>query len=306
MIRPILALVALFACHPAPTTPPLPPPPTPEVVDCPDLPPPTPDLSDELEAAHAEIDRLKAVASEPAVPDGFPPEDEFSSPREAGRIMGARVVCPNTWNGERCKGKDDEFRRRAIFRHWRKRVRSSWHVKDPDDAKPRSRIDSSQTHDRDRPMAWKFHATAVAQGWLTPETCVWHQVDPNVGHTALEHRWSKHWPYDDARTSAKGLRRWIEHSHAFEAWSARGIVDWPPAWMMRYMPDRCFDPAMFERLDVSAYGFAVKNEALCGEAKEIGAVCSYEWLRCRSSPKLRRRWDKCRELGFGKPNDNGG
>lgn len=224
---------------------------------------------------------------EPAVPDGFPPEDEFEDPYEAGKEITARLVCSERKpDSHRCKNRDEDYRRLVIAKHWEKRVKNASHG-----GKAVSKLeDGTKIHDRDRPAGWKFWHSAVRAGWMNPDECVWHRVDPNVGHHPKELRWSVKWPFTASPLTRKQLSDWIAHSHDYERFVARGPNDGPPAYFYRVMSDRCFDPAQFERNDVAAVAHARRTMMLCAQAEADGVVCSYRYLRCTwGGARSRRR-----------------
>lgn len=227
---------------------------------------------------------------EPAVPDGFPAVDEFlDEPKRAGRVITARVVCTEVvsrindmWA---CEDPREEQRRRSIYNHWKRRIKFASHG-----GKHRSRLnDGTAIHDRDRPAGYVFWHRAVGEGWLTPDTCAWHQIDPHVGHTATELRWAVKWPFTSSPLPRERLESWLRESHDYERFVARGPNDGSPAYMTHLFEDRCFDPAQFDRNDVSAYAHARKTMKLCAEAEADGVACSYAYLRCTWGLKGRRR-----------------
>jgi hypothetical protein len=230
---------------------------------------------------------------EPAVPDGFPATDEFpDDAQRAGRLITARVVCDTVIEKKNdvyhCADADEEQRRRSIYRHWKARIgwasgKGAWTSK---------LKDGTKIHDRDRPAGYVFWHRAVQEGWLTPETCAWHRIDPHVGHHALEFQWAADWPFTSSPQSKERLDTWIRESHDYERFVARGPNDGSPAYMSHLFQDRCFDPAQFDRNDVSAYAHARKTLLLCGHAEADGVPCTYGYLRCTWGSKGRKR---CRE-----------
>ena len=148
---------------------------------------------------------------EPAVPDGFPAEDEFDDALEAGKVWTARLVCTEraAVDSLKCKDRDENYRRLVITNHWRQRIKwasgsGAWESK---------LKDGTKIHDRDRPAGFKFWHRAVGEAWLTPDTCSWHRVDPHVGHTELEMRWAVKWPFHSSPLSrASQGDRWTVRS----------------------------------------------------------------------------------------------
>lgn len=224
---------------------------------------------------------------EPAVPDGFPAEDEFPDDAlEAGKVWTARIVCTKrVGDSLKCKDKDENYRRLVITNHWRQRIKwasgsGAWESK---------LNDGTKIHDRDRQAGHDFWHNAVRWGLLTPETCSWHRVDEHVGHTELEMRWAVDWPFTSSPMSKERLDKWIRNSHDYERFVARGPNDGSPAYMTYLFEDRCFDPAQFDRNDVSAYAHARKTMLLCAQANADGVVCTYRYLRCTWGSKGRAR-----------------
>lgn len=271
----MLILLALAACDTEPQT----------VVEC-EPPAPTmcePTIVEKVVPAACEVD----LPPEPAVPDGFPAEDEFPDDAiEAGKVITSRLVCSKTIGDSlQCKDKDENYRRLVIYRHWERRI--SWAS---GKGKWTSKLgDGTKIHDRDRPAGYKFWYRAVEHGWLTPASCSWHRIDPHIGHSDKEMAWALTWPFTSSPMSRTTLDTWMLESHDFERFVARGPNDGSPAYMNRYMPDRCFDPAQFDRNDVSAYAHARKTQMLCLQANADGVVCTYRYLRCTWGSKGRAR-----------------
>lgn len=224
---------------------------------------------------------------EPAVPDGFPATDEFPDDAlEAGKVLTSRVVCTG-WVGDslKCKDKDENYRRLVITNHWRQRIKWA-----SGSGKWVSKLDDgTKTHDRDRPGGPAFHNRGVGNHWLHPATCSWHRIDHHVGHTQKELQWAVDWPFTSSPLPKSTLDNWIRQSHDYERFVARGPMDGSPAYMTQYMEDRCFDPAQFDRNDVSAHAHARKTMKLCAEANADGVVCTYRYLRCTWGSKGRAR-----------------
>lgn len=227
---------------------------------------------------------------EPAVPTGFLAEDEFpGDAQRAGRVITARLVCSKVIERKndvyQCADEREEQRRRAIYRHWKARIKWA-----SGDGTWESKLgDGTKIHDRDRPAGYIFWHRAVDEGWLTPDTCAWHRVDPHVGHHEKEFRWAADWPFHASPLPKERLEQWIRESHDYERFVARGPNDGSPAYMTQFFEDRCFDPAQFDRNDVSAYAHARKTLLLCGQAEADGLPCSYGYLRCTWGAKGRKR-----------------
>ncbi len=233
---------------------------------------------------------------EPAVPDGFPAEDEFELIIPACRVMTARLTCkhvvkPGTGT-DKCRDKVREQNRAAITQHCRVRARFAGQEKCPV-----SKIgDGTCIHDRDRVAGDKMYWASIVRNWLIPDACPWHVIDRKVGHTAIEHEWVANWPFTSTPVDGNTLADWMSTDHDTERFVARGPIDNVPAYGWQYLPDRCFDPAQFDRNDVSVWAHTMRALTICARAAAEQTTCTYGFLRCNWGHKGRRRCaEKARE-----------
>jgi hypothetical protein len=232
---------------------------------------------------------------EPAVPEGFPAEDEFADDAAAAADeMAARYVCPDkrlSKNPARCRNENQEFMRGQIVRYWKYRIKVA-----SNGGKYRSKVDGTSIHDRDRHAGAPMYDRLVRKGALKPDVCAWHQIDPNVGHRAIERSWVADWPFTASPIPLPKLKSWMRTDHDKERFAARGAADMSVYIWGFYFHDRCFDPAQLDRNDVNFAVFAEWALEQCGRARAEGVVCTRTYLHCRFSGKARRRSSKCRRL----------
>ncbi len=238
--------------------------------------------------AQLKVYRTNAVEQD-AIPDGFPASDEFALIVPACRVMTARIVCGEVVDPgsgkDKCKTADRESLRYAITRHCKTRAKYG-----SNNGAYRSKVPGGgQIHDRDRPAGWIMYKRAVKAGWLLPDSCSWHELDQNKGHDIMEHMWAVDWPFTSSPLSAATLRKWISEDHDTERFVARGPIDNVPAYTWHHLPDRCFDPAQFDRNDVSVWTHTLRALKICAKAAADGLVCTYQYLRCTWGNRGKKR-----------------
>jgi len=241
-----LLFLLIFACscetaemvdstEAATTGPPLemgacPEPPTPEPVQCPSC-----------EAPPEE---------KPALPAGFLAEDEFPGrPLKACVDITVRELGESEWM-------------EPVMDWCYHRVHHSSRGDEGHIVK--SRVDGSQLHDRDRPTGRWFYDAAVRTGRMDPERCEHHRIDPlDAAHPGGCYVMANDWPFKKpARLSEDRKRRWLEDSHAKEAFGSRGPIDFNALVGYGAIPG-CYPFSAFDRNDVSVTALVRRSTRIC-------------------------------------------
>lgn len=192
-------------------------------------------------------------------PPGFGPVDRYTSHHEACLgVVDAEV--PRPWQRailDWCDHRSYHSSRNGIVK---------------------SKVDGSQTHDRDRPTSWSFYKRAVADGTLDPEGCPWHAIDSDVDHPPGCRELREDWPFKSPKMTEKLGRRWLSHSHDMERFGARGPHD-NNANAYRVIRG-CWDPQQLERFDV----------AITATVRAALTIC--ECWGCSSKKDIKAHWGR--------------
>lgn len=196
-------------------------------------------------------------------PEGFPEEDEFPLvPHEFSEKNGGAAM-------EACKAitarEAPKELYKPVYAYCRWRVMHSsraWQL----GKQVQSYVDGSAIHDRDRPSAHYFYKIAVKAGRIDPKTCPHHRIpDLKVEHPvenfviAKEYEQRFKVPLDEKRK-----KRWLDSSHAYEQFGARGPIDWNVYHGMKAIGG-CYPFSAFDRTDVAVTAVVRRSIKICRE-----------------------------------------
>ena len=199
-------------------------------------------------------------------PAGFPEEDEFPlelhewSEKDGGMAMLACEVITKR-----------ELKRMSAPKEWFKPIYSycRWRVMNSSRAwqlgkQVESRVDGTPVHDRDLSSASYFYGIAVKTGRMNPKTCPHHRM-PSLH---VEHPQECSYIADNYEKLFKRKldpdrkKRWLDNSHAFEKFGARGPVDWN-AYHGYKAISGCYPFTAFDRTDVGVTAVVRRSIKIC-------------------------------------------
>ena len=200
--------------------------------------------------AHAPSGGLASASAVPtvALPPGFPPEDRFKTSSEACLTITKELV-PRKWQ-------------RAIYGYCEHR---SW--ASSRNGVVHSRVDGSQIHDRDRPIAWAFYAGGILRGTIDPDTCEHHRIDRSIRHPRKGRRLAKNWPFKRPKMTTQRRGKWLRHPHEMERFGSRGPHDNHMSTAVHYIPG-CWAPEAMDRNDVGVTVTIKRSLAICERTKK--------------------------------------
>jgi hypothetical protein len=201
-------------------------------------------------------------------PTGFPEQDEFPlEPHEFSTKDGgaAEEACKTIAERElKAIGALDQWYK-PVYRYCRHRVMNSsraWQL----GKQIESKVDGTPVHDRDRPSGHYFYKLAKAEGVINPDVCPYHALPPlHVEHPAECQHLAQH--YEDrfkTPLDPKRKARWLENSHAYEQFTARGIVDFNVLYAYRTIGG-CYPFTAFDRTDVAVTAVVRRSIRICAK-----------------------------------------
>lgn len=199
-------------------------------------------------------------------PVGFPEQDEFPlephewSTKDGGAAQEACIVITKR-ELKRLHAPEEWFK--PIYTYCRWRVMNSsraWQL----GKQVESRVDGSPVHDRDLSSGWYFYGIAVEKGRMNPKTCPHHRM-PSLH---VEHPQECSDIADNYEKLFKRVlkpdrkKRWLDKSHAFEKFGARGPVDWN-AYHGYKAISGCYPFTAFDRTDVAVTAVVRRSIKIC-------------------------------------------
>ena len=199
-------------------------------------------------------------------PAGFPEVDEFPlEPHEWSEEDGsvAQEACEVITKRElEAKSAPDDWYR-PIYAYCRWRLMNSsraWQL----GKQVKSKVDGSPIHDRDRSSGRYFYSIAVKAGRMNPTMCPHHRLPPlHVEHPSECGELARgYFERFKVELDPEDKARWLSGSHAFEAFGARGPVDWN-AYHGYKAIGGCYPFAAFDRTDVAVTAVVRRSIKIC-------------------------------------------
>lgn len=183
-------------------------------------------------------------------PPGFPPEDKFpNDPKAALEDVLEREV-----------PKELHKPIRNMCRHRTQNSSNVWQL----GRAVKSKVDQSPIHDRDRPSGRYFYDIAVKSGYMDPDSCPYHRIPKlKESHPTACYQMAAEYSERFTVELDEGRKaRWLDSSHAYEQFGARGPIDWNAYHAYKTIPG-CYDFTSFDRTDVAITACVRKSHRIC-------------------------------------------